>query len=166
MKQLISKSMISLAAVLAASLADAAPLAPKRPSQLVDLQRGDYGTVCPYNSNAVVIDKVLKADGTTEKLAIPDDQVLVVTGVEFNRSLVAAGHRFEFVLFRSTGPGSFAPITSADGVSDGAAHVSVTLPSGSSVKPGVTICAAFLDFTDASVSDASAVVHGFFTRDR
>lgn len=158
------------AALICLALASAAPagvVAPAKPSQLTDVTTTAASPACSAVSGSVEIDGVQKADGTTSTpFAIPLGQVFVVTEIDVS-SIISAAHKFGVTVFRQAAGGSTSNVTSFDGSSDanGVVHVSLTFPTGASVKSGTKLCAGGEDLNTSATFKPFIEVHGFFTRD-
>jgi hypothetical protein len=145
------------------SRAEAAVLAPSKPSQVATIT-GDAATsaFCPSGLVAgKMVDTQRNADGTITSFSVPVGEAFVVTSWEWSGSGAASSTiGMSLVLVDSaTLLGSFSRSTAAaDG--SGIGGGSVVIPSGFVVKSGITMCYA------GGGASASVIVHGFFAKDR
>jgi hypothetical protein len=140
----------------AAALAQAGPLAPTRPSQLVSLQASTPDPLCggfgrPFSTRVT-------SDGQFELgFVVPEKQVLVVTGVDW--AVFGANPSATTLVSLGTNGGASFFIGSAQadagGTAGGAASFSHT------IRPGTTICISTI-----GVDSINATLHGFLAKDR
>lgn len=150
-----------LAAVLAASpqSATTAALAPAKPSQIVTLKSGPND--CPALGKAV--DLQILPDGTFHDFAIPANQVLVITEVDWGVVFAPASQAVVLALAVQ------APSTSASlpffidvAVTDSAGTAGKISPVAHAiVRSGNSLCVA-----GGTAVDKSVIVRGFLTKDR
>jgi hypothetical protein len=156
-----------VASVLLASSANAAALAPKKPSEIVTLMSSTAAT-CGVGIGQVV-DRRIQADGTNVAFGIPAGKVLVVTGIEFTvdpspMDFVSVG-----LSHGLTGWSVF--LTSATAGIIGPPPVPRLVAAGHAAVPdavfesGSQICA---DFSNGILPSPIGTmwVHGFLTKDR
>lgn len=139
--------------------AAAAPLAPKKASQLVRLRA--LGLPACNVGGGVSASTLEFADGTTAPYAVPAGQVLVVTGMSW--ALTGANPAESTTASVAIVVGGLQRTAFVDAaLSDGTGFVSgkATIPDFA-VKPGIEICVV-----PGSGAVSYATVYGFFTKDK
>ena len=145
---------IVLALLITTATARATPLAPSKPSQIVNLSNKPVGLACPMGGTEFT--EVIKADGTSAPFAgIPTGQVLVITSWEWTAGTgPVATLEAQTASTRNILAESFVVGTGAGGMQ--------TFPTGIVVQPGVHICIGSV----GPFGSAGAHVHGFLTNDK
>jgi hypothetical protein len=147
---------LSIVLILAATSASAAPLAPRRPSDVVTLRSS--GAACALHASTRMLDLRVLPDGTTAPFALAEKQVLVVTGVDW--AVEGAPVDDQIQLFLYVDASVVVPLLSDRGDAAGAQIIRST-----SISPIVvagTLCAA----STSVVTSVGATVHGFLAKDR
>ena len=150
--------IVAIAVVVSVSVSTAygGVVAPSKPSQVVTLFQS--GSSCP--TAGIAINRVAMSDGTLASFVIPSNQVLVVTGFEWQASGVAgSGVTAILTTQASSAITSYATSTTTFD-SAGVAFKNDMTPM-IVIKPGRTVC---IGVTSGSI--ASAFVHGFLAPDR
>lgn len=140
----------------------ASPLAPKKPSDLVTLARGDS---CDPNPIGRKVDQLQNSDGTLLPFSIPPGKVLVVTGIDWTQGNTGAPNKAEILFLHSqTASGVINPmVTSHDnGSADGRAGASIPV-TGVTFKSGETLC---VSANTGNIGSLGVRVHGFLAKDR
>jgi hypothetical protein len=134
--------LLAITLVISCTIANAAPLAPSKASQLVHLSAVTNSiptvTTCTVGSlNGVVVDKFLDPEGTASIFAVPENNVLVInmiswfgTGPNTTLFLGIAGATDAFWVIP-------APPPNADQKSSGVFHLPNII-----LKPGKKLCVA------------------------
>ena len=159
MKRLLVSTALSLACCLSPALT-AGALVPNKASDLRTVVGEAPGTQCPgiNNPGFRTVDRQQNPDGTTSPFSIPAKSVFVVTSLDVQVGGNGAGATAEAVLLVSDGTGNLTEIAECGGIagSNGFATASCTMPVGTAVKSGATLCFVGL----------RAIVHGFIARDK
>jgi hypothetical protein len=144
--------------------AEAAVLAPSKPSQVVTLT-GAVGVSAACPSGVVagrMVDTQHNPDGTSVPFNVPVGDVFVVTSWEWSGAGSASstiGMGLVLVDSAATFLGTFSKGSAASD-SAGFGGGTVVIPSGFVVNSGISMCYA------GGGASASVIVHGFFAKDR
>ena len=149
-------TVVAIAVAISVSTAYGSVVAPSKPSQVVTLYQS--GAACP--TAGIAIDRIAMSDGTSASFVIPPNQVLVLSGYEWQASgLPGNGVTAILSTQASSTVTSYATSTSTFD-SAGVAFKNDITPM-IVFKPGRTIC---ISVTSGSI--VSAFVHGFLAPDR
>ncbi len=138
--------------------AQAGPLVPTKPSQVVTLATS--GLACPPLGGGQVFDVRVGSDGSETPFSIPEGQVLVITGIDWSILLPASAGETVVAFLRTPPSPSAAPIVWRDAAladADGRAGGSALIPNVV-VKPGVPVCL----FPGGAIGN----LHGFLAKDK
>lgn len=159
MRRLMPGFAILLVGLVGAGVASAGPLAATRASQLVTL-RPIPGAACAVGSGFLLDARILP-DGSYEPFAIPNGQVLVLTGISWS-TIGAVGEDSEISLrINPSGALVFHATAIVDSLNNGSGNVAVP---GIVVRSGSQLCFENTSGAPAMIFDATA--HGFLAADR
>jgi hypothetical protein len=161
MKRRVHLLILGASVLLYASTVAAQTLGPRNASDLVTLRPGPLGS-CPDDSGGYALDVRINSNGTTSSFTIPDNQVLVVTGMDWGRCVPGNPNLLiSLVPYHTSGPGeaaNFAFLFAIAGPNAcGGGNTALT---GVAVKAGQTIC------IPANANSNQQRVHGYLARDR
>jgi hypothetical protein len=149
-------TVVVISIEISASAAYGGVVAPSRPSQVVTLFQS--GSSCP--TAGIAIDRIAMSDGTTTSFVIPPNQVLVLSGFEWQASGLPGNGVTAILSTQAASTVTSYATSTATLDSSGVAFKNDITPM-IVIKPGRTIC---ISVTSGSI--ASAFVHGFLAPDR
>lgn len=164
------KSLVVALVLVATRIAPVrgAPLAPKKPSQLVTLQPDPIFGTAPCSGVESPLTQVVQPDLSTSALVIPPGQVLVIQGGTWQLTSFGNPPNRDAALriFIKDGTNQSAVTFGSGAVSDsgGTASGSFRLDPGVVVRPGQTLCSVF----DVAGAQKGGVViaYGYLTKDK
>jgi hypothetical protein len=166
----MSKSILIALAFVAGVItpAGAAPLGPKKASELVTLQPNPILGAAPCAGVEAPLDRVVQADLSTSQLVIPPGQVLVITGGNWQLAALGVQPNLDTALrlYLKDGTNVAAVLYGAGGLTDadGAASGSFRADPGIVVRPGQSICAVLR--VGGADKGGFIFAYGYFTKDK
>jgi hypothetical protein len=158
MKRRFHLLILGASVLLSAGTVAAQTLGPRTASDLVTLQPGPLDS-CPDNSGAYALNVRINSDGTTSAFSIPNNQVLVVTGMDWGRCVSGNPNvLISLVPYHTSGPGEAAQFAFLFAIAgDNGCGGGNTALTGVAVQAGQTIC------IPANATSDQQRVHGYLT---